>query len=201
MNDIEWEEFIKEIIQKGKKVNLKKLCQEKHVGLNTLYRKVSRLQKTNILLYEQFNSLHPYQPRNIQGINFEQLMRECIITGISQKELEDKYGINKRTIQRRFAKIEQENLTLYNIYQIYVEALKEGKELHDNIINQVVAEYIPQQIQSEEQKLQDRRKQFIESMNKATNKQTRNHYKDEIKRIEQQITIIENNIERKGEEK
>lgn len=187
MNDIQWEEFIKEIVQKGRNVNLKETCKEKHVGLNTLYTKVSILKDRNPVLYENFISLHPYKPRDIQGIDFEQLMRESIITGISQKDLERKYDISKRTIQRRFAKIEEENFNLYNIYQIYVEALKNGKQLHHTILGEVISEYIPQKVKTEKEKLEDRRKKFIESMRNVENKQAKNHYKNEIKRVERQI--------------
>lgn len=187
MTDLQWEEFIEQIVQKGRDVNLKEICKEKHVGLNTLYRKLSILQKKNLALYQEFISLHPYKPRDTQGIDFEQLMRESIITGISQKDLEKKYDISKRTIQRKFAKIEEENFELYNIYQIYVDALKSGKQLHHTILEEVISEYIPQKVMTEKEKLEDRRKQFIESMKKVENRQTKNHYREEIKRVERQI--------------
>lgn len=163
MSDNQWEEFIEKITKQEKKVNLKKQCQEKQVGLNTLYRKVANLQETNMDLYQKFISLYPYKPRDTQGIDFEQLMRESIITGISQKGLQEKYDISKRTIQRQFATIEQENPELYSIYQMYVEALKAGKELNPSILDKVVSEYIPQQVKSTEEKLKERRKKFIES--------------------------------------
>ena len=35
--------------------------------------------------------MHPYKPRDRQEYDFEQLMRESILTGISQKELEAKF--------------------------------------------------------------------------------------------------------------
>lgn len=198
MNDLQWKEFIKEITQRGKDVNLKKICQEKHVGLNTLYRKVSTLQEKDRELYEKFISLHPYQPRDTQGIDFEQLMRESIIMGISQRELAKKYDIDYRTIQRRFAKIEENNFELYNIYQIYVEALKSGKELHHTIVEKVTSEYVPQQVKTEREQLEGRRKKFVEAMRSASSRQMKQYYKEEINRLEQQIEHIET-IDETGE--
>jgi hypothetical protein len=190
LSDIEWEKFIKEIVDQGKEINLVKACKEKSVGLNTLYRKVSKLEKTNPLLYQEFTSLHPYQPRDTQGIDFEQLMRECIITGISQKGLENKYDISKRTIQRKFAKIEEENYALYSVYKTYVDALKLGKTLHESVMDKVIEEYVPQQKITEEEKLKKRREKFLESMRetKDTNKMdTYRHCREQIERIDQQI--------------
>lgn len=198
MNDLQWEEFIKEIIQKGRNVNLKKECQGKHVGLNTLYRKVSMLQEKDRELYEEFISLHPYQPRDTQGIDFEQLMRESIITGISQRELAKKYHIGFRTIQRRFAKVEEENFKLYTIYKIYVEALKSDKELHHTIIEEVISEYVPQQVKTEREQLENRRKNFMEAMRSVSSKQMKQHYKEEINRVEQQIEAIDETGEGRG---
>ena len=89
MDDIEWIVFIKSIVSKGKNVNVKQECKERHVGLNTLYRKLQKLEKTNNELYQEFVSIHPYKPKDAQGVDFEQLMRESILSGMSQKELEN----------------------------------------------------------------------------------------------------------------
>ena len=46
MTDFEWKEFIIELNQTDKKVDLKKECKARGVGLNTLYRKVNSLKET-----------------------------------------------------------------------------------------------------------------------------------------------------------
>lgn len=188
MNNKQWNEFIAEMAQK-KNVNLREVCKERGVGLNTLYRRVSHLQENDLQLYEKFIQMHPYKPRDVQGIDFEQVMRESILTNITQKELEKKYGVSKRTIQRKFAKIEEENIELYTIYQIYIEAQRSGKELKYSILEQVESEYIPQKIKTTIQNLEERRKQFLESMKNAKTKQVRKHIEDEIKRLDNQIQI------------
>ncbi len=190
MNDIQWKAFIRSIVNKGKKCNLKQMCQEKQVGLNTLYRKVGKLKEKDLELYDEFISLHPYKPRDIQGIDFEQLMREAILTGISQNNMEKKYNVSKRTIQRRFAQIEQENFNLYRIYQLYVGAIKNNQQLHYKILDEVASEYVPQQNKSEYEKLECRRNQFIQSLKETENAQTRKHYQEEIQRITNQIEKI-----------
>lgn len=166
------------------------MCQEKQVGLNTLYRKVGKLKEKDLELYDEFISLHPYKPRDIQGIDFEQLMREAILTGISQNNMEKKYNVSKRTIQRRFAQIEQENFNLYRIYQLYVGAIKNNQQLHYKILDEVASEYVPQQNKSEYEKLECRRNQFIQSLKETENAQTRKHYQEEIQRITNQIEKI-----------
>ncbi len=188
MNNKQWNEFIAEMAQK-KNVNLREVCKERGVGLNTLYRRVSHLQENDLQLYEKFIQMHPYKPRDVQGIDFEQVMRESILTNITQKELEKKYGVSKRTIQRKFAKIEEENIELYTIYRIYIEAQRSGKELKYSILEQVESEYIPQKIKTTIQNLEERRKQFLESMKNAKTKQVRKHIEDEIKRLDNQIQI------------
>ena len=141
MNYLEWKQFIKDIVKQGPKItNLKEECRKNHVGLNTLYRKLSILEETDYELYKQFISLHPYVPRDIQGVDFEQLMRESILTGISQKDLEIKYGVDKRTIQRKFANIKKDNSRLHEIYKRYTK-LKKGESLHHSIIDEVASEY------------------------------------------------------------
>ena len=109
MTDFEWKEFIIELNQTDKKVDLKKECKARGVGLNTLYRKVNSLKETDSEIFNEFIKKHPYSPRDISTIDFEQLMRESIICGVSQKDLENKYGVPKRTIQRKFRKIHDEN--------------------------------------------------------------------------------------------
>ena len=198
MDNVEWIDFIQEIVKKGNNVNLKKECEKRGVGLNTLYRKVSGLEQTNYQLYQQFVILHPYKPRDTQGIDFEQLMRESIITGISQKELEAKYGVSKRTIQRKFANIEAENYNLYYIYQLYVDALKTGKTLHHSVIDKIVEEYVPQVVSTEKEKLESRRNQFKESIRNAKENKQRQlckHYEEQIMRIDKQIESKERGID------
>ena len=190
MNDVQWEAFIRSVVQKGKKCNLKQICQEKQVGLNTLYRKVRKLREKNLELYDEFISLHPYKPRDTQGIDFEQLMREAILTGISQNNMEKKYNVSKRTIQRKFAKIEQDNFYLYRIYQLYIDATKNNQQLDYRILEEVASEYVPQQIKSEYEKLECRRNQFIQSLKETENAQTRKHYQEEIQRVTNQIEKI-----------
>ena len=120
MTDLEWKEFIIELNQEDKKVDLRKECKARGVGLNTLYRKVNNLKETNTEIFTEFMRLHPYIPRDISTIDFEQLMRESIILGVSQKDLESEYGVSKRTIQRKFRKIHDENPELFNLYQSYL---------------------------------------------------------------------------------
>lgn len=190
MSDIEWKDFIKEIISKGKKVNLKKICKERGVGLNTLYRKVMILEETDAELYSSFVNLHPYKPRDTKGIDFEQLMRESILTGISQRDLGRKYGISYRTIQRNFKKVEENNEELYHIYQEYVN----NGELDPDTLEKVETEYIPQKKMDEIQKLEEVRKDFLKKMqviNKSEDRQLYKHYQEQIARVELQIEEIE----------
>ena len=200
MEDIEWKQFIKEIVEKNKHINLKEECQKRQVGLNTLYRKLSKLEQTDNDLYNQFVSIYPYKPRDIQGIDFEQLMRESMLTGISQKELENKYGIPKRTIQRKFAEIRSKNAELYSIYQIYTK-LKSGQQLYQSVIEKLEAEYVPQTVVTEEIQLDNRRKKFVESLHVAKEKknwQLYRHYVEQIERIDKQQS---NKGIKEGEEK
>ena len=203
MNDLEWTNFIKEILAKGKDVNLKSECKKRQVSLNTLYRKVSKLEETDIETYKEFMDMHPYKPRDRQEYDFEQLMRESILTGISQKELEVKYDIPKRTIQRKFAKIEKDNPELYNVYQIYVK-LKQGERLNHDVIDKVALEYVPQTAMTEEEKLKDRRQKFVESMRYAgeiKDKNLKNHYREQIERVDRHIKNLNDNGEKEGVEK
>ena len=94
MTDLEWKEFIIELNQEDKKVDLRKECKARGVGLNTLYRKVNKLKETDREIFTEFMRLHPYIPRDISTIDFEQLIRESIIFGVSQKDLENKYGVS-----------------------------------------------------------------------------------------------------------
>lgn len=143
MNDIEWEEFLKEIINKGSDVNLRTECEKKHVGLNTLYRKLNIIIQTNYELYSTFVSLHPYKPREVQGLDFEQLMRESILTGESQRGLASKYNVDPRTLQRKFKKISTSNPELYKIYQHYSSAKRRGQEIDTNYKRRVEDGYVP----------------------------------------------------------
>ncbi len=203
MNDLEWSNFIKEILAKGKDVNLKSECKKRQVSLNTLYRKVSKLEGTDIETYKEFMDMHPYKPRDRQEYDFEQLMRESILTGISQKELEAKYDIPKRTIQRKFAKIEENNPELYSVYQIYVK-LKQDERLNYNVIDKVASEYVPQTIKTKEENLKNRRQKFVESMKhaeKIKDKNLKNHYREQIERVDRHIENINKNGVKEGEEK
>ena len=203
MNDLEWTNFIKEILAKGKDVNLKSECKKRQVSLNTLYRKVSKLEGTDIETYKKFMDMHPYKPRDRQEYDFEQLMRESILTGISQKELEAKYDIPKRTIQRKFAKIEEDNPELYSVYQIYVK-LKQDERLNYNVIDKVASEYVPQTIKTKEENLKSRRQKFVESMKhaeKIKDKNLKNHYREQIERVDRHIENINKNGVKEGVEK
>lgn len=198
MNDMEWKTFIKEITNK-KVVNLKKECKQREVGLNTLYRTVSLLENTDNELYNKFMNMYPYQPRDIEEVDFEQIMRESILTGISQSELQEKYGFTKRTIQRKFANIGQTNERLYEIYKMYVECLRSGKELPEDIIIEVSKSYKPQEVRTRCQNLENRKEKFrerikqIEMENNGT-RQLKYYYKEQEKRVEQ---IIRNMREEK----
>ena len=203
MNDLEWSNFIKEILAKVKDVNLKSECKKRQVSLNTLYRKVSKLEGTDIETYKEFMDMHPYKPRDRQEYDFEQLMRESILTGISQKELEAKYDIPKRTIQRKFAKIEEDNPELYSVYQIYVK-LKQDERLNYNVIDKVASEYVPQTIKTKEENLKSRRQKFVESMKhaeKIKDKNLKNHYREQIERVDRHIENINKNGVKEGVEK
>ena len=200
MSNIEWEKFIEEIIEKGKDVNLVQICKEKKVGLNTLYRKVALLKETNKDLYVRYITLHPYKPKEIKGINFEHLMREAILTGVSQIQLQNKYGVPKRTIQRKFAKISKENPQLYEIYQRCVNS---KEELDYNTIDQIASEYIPQRKVTQEETLKEARKGFLkklQDMDKSGNKQLYKHYEEQVKRTEQQINELNRDINEGREE-
>ena len=197
MDNNEWISFIREIVQKGNDVNLKKECEKRGVGLNTLYRKLILLEKVDNKLYKEFLFLHPYKPRDTQGVDFEQLMRESILTGISQHELEEKYGVTKRTIQRQFAKVQESNYELYCIYKKYVELAKQGKDLDYVSIDNVEEGYILQSPTTEKQKLENRRNQFVEAIkaaNASKNRQLSKHYKEQITRINKQIENDEGRI-------
>ena len=198
MNDFEWLDFVKEILTKGKKVNLKEECKKRHVSLNTLYRKVLKLEKIEPKIYKEFMALHPYKPRDREEYDFEQLMRESILTGISQKGLEAKYDISKRTIQRKFAEIEQNNFKLYSVYKTYVN-LKQGESLRHEVIDEISSEYIPQIMMTEQEKLKDKRQKFIDSMKhagKIKDKNLKNHYREQIERVNKQIESLNNNQEK-----
>ena len=196
MNDVEWKNFIEELT-KQRVNNIAIACKNKNVGLNTLYRKVSKLEKTDNELYKKFIELYPYKPRDVQGIDFRQLMIESILTGISQRDLALKYNIVFRTLQRKFKNIESEDSRLASIYKTYV-SLKNGKSLPYDILSELEAEYVPQKVVTKEENLENRRKQFIESLNVAKEgkeKQLVKHYKEQIERIDLQIK----NTEQKGE--
>ncbi len=196
MNDVEWKNFIEELT-KQRVNNIAIACKNKNVGLNTLYRKVSKLEKTDNELYKKFIKLYPYKPRDVQGIDFRQLMIESILTGISQRDLALKYNIVFRTLQRKFKNIESEDSRLASIYKTYV-SLKNGKSLPYDILSELEAEYVPQKVVTKEENLENRRKQFIESLNVAKEgkeKQLVKHYKEQIERIDLQIK----NTEQKGE--
>ncbi len=197
MDNNEWISFIREIVQKGNDVNLKKECEKRGVGLNTLYRKLILLEKVDNKLYKEFLFLHPYKPRDTQGVDFEQLMRESILTGISQHELEEKYGVTKRTIQRQFAKVQESNYELYCTYKKYVGLAKKGKDLDYVSIDSVEEGYILQNPTTEKQKLENRRNQFVKAIkvaNASKNRQLSKHYKEQIIRINKQIENNEGRI-------
>ena len=188
MNDFEWKEFIQELTTK-RVINIKEECKNRHVSLNTLYRKVSQLEETDNELYKKFIELYPYKPRDVQGIDFRQLMIESILTGISQRDLAIKYNVDFRTLQRKFKKIESEDSKLSEIYKMYVN-LKKGESLPYSILEKLALEYIPQKAITTEENLQNRRKQFIESFNNAKEGKDynlANHYREQIERIDLQI--------------
>ena len=208
MNDIEWEEFIQELNKKGRTINLKKECKNRGVGLNTLYRKVNQLNirgdKKGKEIAKTFLKIHPYKPRDVVGIDFEQLMRQSIIEGTSQKGLEDQYGISKRTIQRKFAEIKQQNEELYDIYETYVKVSNKGEQLDYALIEKVAEEYKRQKPMTRRDILKTRRQTFLETLQNLQkreksegNTNLMNHYKKEIQRIDGQIESEEG----KGEEK
>lgn len=207
MNDIEWKEFISEIISCNCKVNLKSKCKERGVGLNTLYRKLELLKESDRDLYNEFIKQHPYSPRDISTIDFEQLMRESIIFNVSQKDMENIYGISKRTIQRKFKIIREENSELFDLYQAYLNIKDEDKK--DQIREKVMENYKRQEPLDEERQLKTRREEFLNRVQqlekenvKGTRKQAINYYKHEIQRIDNQIEFNkEENEKYKGEEK
>lgn len=146
------------------------------------------------------SKLHPYKPKEIKGIDFEQLMREAILTGISQIGLQNKYGVSIRTIQRKFAKIAKENSQLYNIYQ---RCINLGEKLDYTTIDKIVSEYVPQRKVTKEETLKEAREGFLkrlQDMDKSGNKQFYKHYEEQVKRAEQQIKELKGNIKEGREE-
>lgn len=201
MTDLEWKEFIIELNQKGKKVDLKKECKSKEVGLNTLYRKVNKLKETDNEIFLKFIKLHPYTPRDISTINFEQLMRESIIFGVSQKDLEHTYKVSKRTIQRKFKKIHEENPELFDLYQAYLSI--DDEEKLAPIVEKALVGYEKQEPLEEEKQLEKRKKDFLERIkvlednnSKGSKKQAIQHYKEEIQRIDNQLSVNNESKER-----
>ncbi len=176
MKDNEWKEFILNLVENDKKINLKEACREKRVGLDTLYRKVYKLKQEDNELYMKFMSLHPYIPRDIKSIDFEQLMRESIISGVSQKDLENIYGVSKRTIQRRFRKINEINPELFNLYQDYLNT--DSEEKLEYIIEKALEGYQKQEPLQYENEVKNRRQEFI----------------DRIKQMEENPSKAKNNI-------
>lgn len=127
-------------------------------------------------------------------------MREAILTGVSQIQLQNKYGVPKRTIQRKFAKISKENPQLYEIYQRCVNS---KEELDYNTIDQIASEYIPQRKVTQEETLKEARKGFLkklQDMDKSGNKQLYKHYEEQVKRTEQQINELNRDINEGREE-
>lgn len=195
MEEIEWKEFIVYLIEKGKKVNLKKECANRNVGLNTLYRKVNNLKEIDNAIYKKFMLLHPYIPRDIEMIDFENLMRESIIFGISQKELEHKYKVTKRTIQRKFSKIRITNPELFELYQRYL--VNKDEEMNIKIVDEALEGYERQNAYDVQQQLLNRKNKFMQRIEQLKDesgtlkKQARNYYKEGIKRIDNQQEINE----------
>ena len=201
MTDFEWKEFIIELNQTDKKVDLKKECKARGVGLNTLYRKVNSLKETDSEIFNEFIKKHPYSPRDMSTIDFEQLMRESIICGVSQKDLENKYGVPKRTIQRKFRKIHDENPELFNLYQNYL--MIDSQEKLMPIIEKALVDYEKQEPLNEEKQLEKRKNDFLDRIKvlqdenpKGAKKQAIQHYKEEIQRIDNQININNESDER-----
>ena len=201
MTDFEWKEFIIELNQTDKKVDLKKECKARGVGLNTLYRKVNSLKETDSEIFNEFIKKHPYSPRDISTIDFGQLMRESIICGVSQKDLENKYGVPKRTIQRKFRKIHDENPELFNLYQNYL--MIDSQEKLMPIIEKALVDYEKQEPLNEEKQLEKRKNDFLDRIKvlqdenpKGAKKQAIQHYEEEIQRIDNQININNESDER-----
>ena len=195
MNDIEWESFIQMLNKKGEKVNLKKQCKKKGVGLDTLYSKVNELnhKEDKKEIAKRFLSMHPYRPRDVKEIDFEQLMRESIIEKTSQSNLASRYRITKRTIQRKFAEIKETNPKLHDIYERYC-SLKKGEELDAKIIQEVCEEFQQQTPVSTQNSLKNRREEFLKRLQdleqgkkSQQNANLINHYRRQLKRVEQQI--------------
>lgn len=195
MNDIEWESFIQMLSKKGEEVNLKKECKKKGVGLDTLYSKVNELnhKEDKKEIAKRFLSMHPYRPRDIKELDFEQLMRESIIEKTSQSNLASKYRITKRTIQRKFAEIKEINPRLHDIYERYC-LLKKGEELDFKVIQEVCEEFQQQTPVTTQNSLKNRREEFLERLQdleqnekSQQNANLINHYRRQLKRVEQQI--------------
>ena len=137
--------------------------------------------------------MHPYRPRDIKEIDFEQLMRESIIEKTSQQDLASKYGITKRTIQRKFAEIKENNPRLHDIYERYC-LLKKGEELDYRIMKEVCEEFQQQKPVTTQNSLTNRREAFLKRLQdleqngkSQQNANLINHYRRQLKRVEQQI--------------
>lgn len=123
-----------------------------------MYRKVNKLKETDREIFTEFMRLHPYIPRDISTIDFEQLIRESIIFGFLKKIWKINMVFQKEQYKENLEKFMMKIQELFDLYQSYL--MLDGKEKLIPIIEKALIGYEKQEPLNEEKQLEKKKKIF-----------------------------------------
>lgn len=138
-----FEELIGKVI--AGEINRKQITREYHISSRTINLMITELSKTNPELYMRFIERFPYKPKEIENIDFVELVKEIMKQDKTIEDLSITYGVSTRTIRRRIGKMKDSNeieissgMTLDELYHLYKRYRAEDLSIEDKSIIQAM---------------------------------------------------------------
>lgn len=131
----EFEEYIEALI-KGE-ISKVKLAKQLETAVRTLDNKIQELSAVNPKLYEKYIKKLPYKQKGYSHIDFEALLIYTLKQDLPVEEAANKFGISRRTFQRKINEIE--NRELVELYKKVADNRKHSRKNEIEIVCKIDA--------------------------------------------------------------
>ena len=144
MKNISKDEF-KQVIRRliNGEITKVKLAKELETDPRTLDNRIQELSATDPELYYEYVDVLPYKQKGIDHIDFEALVIYMLKNGCTADETAQKFGVSRRTINRRINDLE--NKELREMYREVADNRKHGRN-NGVELDRIISELEPREV-------------------------------------------------------
>ena len=135
ITQLEFEGYVEALIEG--KISKVKLAKQLETDVRTLDNKIQELSAINPKLYERYIKKLPYKQKEYTHIDFEALLIYTLKQDLPVEEAANKYGISRRTFQRKIN--EMENRELVELYKRVADNRKHSRKNGIDIVRKIDA--------------------------------------------------------------